>query len=154
FAFFIDTPYRSVYPTFNDHHANFGDLNLGTKSLLIDCELLQVAFQFRTYIPVASPQNGIGTGHTSLEPSFLASLNLYQDTYLQGQVAEWIAIGGDRDYEGSIVHYHLSLNRLWLKKGACQVIGTTEFNGWTFQDGALTTFVTPDKGFAVKASGE
>ncbi len=161
FAMFIDTPYRSVYPEINDHHANFGDLNLGTKSLLIDCELLQLAFQFRTFIPVASPQNGIGTGHTSLEPSFLASLKLYSDTYLQAQVAEWIPIGGDRDYEGSVVHYHLSLNRLWLKKGACQVIGTAEFNGWTFQDGALTTLAAPlpgqapgTNGFAVKASGE
>jgi hypothetical protein len=124
FAFFIETPYRSVFPEINEHHANFGDLNLGTKSLLIDCELLNLAFQFRTYIPVASPQNGIGTGHTSLEPSLLSSIKVMQNTYIQSQVAYWIPVGGDRTYQGATWHYHTSLNHLWWTKGALQLIGT------------------------------
>jgi hypothetical protein len=137
FAFFIETPYRAVDPDLNPHHANFGDLNLGTKSLLIDCELLQLAFQFRTFIPTGGAGNGIGTGHTSLEPSFLAALKLSQDTYLQAQLAEWI--------EGSILHYHFSLNHSWFKRGPFQLIGTSEFNGWTFQDGAFA-----DRALAVR----
>jgi hypothetical protein len=154
FAFFIDVPYRAVYPTFNARHGNFGDLNLGTKSLIVDCELLNVSFQFRTFIPTASPQNGIGTGHTSLEPSFLASVKVMQDTYIQSQLAYWIPIGGDRTYQGATWHYHTSLNRLWWTKGALQLIGTSEFNGWTFTDGAVTNFVNRDTGVPVGASGE
>jgi hypothetical protein len=154
FSFFVESPYRAVDPTFNGHHANFGDINLGTKSLLIDCELLNLAFQFRTYIPVGSPGNGIGTGHTSLEPSLLASVKVTSDIYLQSQVAYWIPIGGDQTYEGATWHYHLSLNQLLWCKGALQLIGTTEFNGWTFTDGAVTDFVTKDMGTTVRASGE
>src|SRR5262249_3143137 len=96
FGFFIEEPYRPVYPAVNDRDANFGDLNLGTKSLLVDCELLQLTFQFRTYVPTGNSRNGIGTGHVSLEPSLLASLKLSPNTYLQSQLAEWIPIGGDQ----------------------------------------------------------
>jgi hypothetical protein len=151
FAFFIETTYRSTDPEVNNNQANFGDINLGTKSLLIDCELLQLAFQFRTYIPTGNSHNGLGTGHTSLEPSLLASLKLNQDTYLQTQVAYWIPIGGDGTYEGATWHYHLSLNHLWYKWGAWQLIGTSELNGWTFTDGALTV---PPNIAGVQASGE
>ena len=131
FGFFIEEPYRSVYPDVNDHDANFGDLNLGTKSLLVDCELLQVAFQFRTYIPTGNSRNGIGTGHASLEPALLASLKLTPTTYLQSQLAEWIPIGGDQDYQGATIHYHFSVNHSWFKRGALEVISTGEANGWT-----------------------
>jgi hypothetical protein len=153
FAFFIESPYRSVQPDIGDHHANFGDINLGTKSLLIDCELLNVAFQFRTFIPVGFARNGIGTGHTSLEPSLLASLKITQDTYLQTQVAYWIPIGGDQDYKGATWHYHFSLNHCWWQKGALQFIGTAEFNGWSFTDGAVTDIVAGNA-VQTKASGE
>jgi hypothetical protein len=154
FAFFIETPYRSIYPQFNDHHANFGDINLGTKSMFIDCELMQLTFQFRTYIPSGSPRSGIGTGHTALEPSLLTSIKLMPDTYYQGQLAYWIPIGGDGTYQGATWHYHSSLNQSLYKRGALEFIGTAEFNGWTFTDGAVTDFVTPNMGITTKASGE
>jgi hypothetical protein len=154
FAFFIETPYRAVDPVVNARHANFGDLNLGTKSLLVDCELLNVAFQFRTYIPVGSPQNGIGTGHTSLEPSILSSMKVTEDAYIQSQVAYWIPIGGDRTYQGATWHYHGSLNYRLFTTGALQFITTSEINGWTFTDGALTNFVNPNVGVPRSASGE
>ena len=79
FAFFIETSYRAVEPDINARHANFGDINLGTKSLLIDCELLQFTFQFRTYLPIGQTMKGLGNGHVSLEPSLLASLRLAKD---------------------------------------------------------------------------
>lgn len=149
FAFFIDTPYRAVESDTNPGHSNFGDLNLGTKSLLVDCDLMQLTFQFRTYIPTASPQNGLGTGHTSLEPSALMAIKLMTDTYLQNQVAYWIPVGGDRDYQGAVWHYHTSLNRQFYKRGPIALIGTSEFNGWSFTDGAvanraLLAFVQPN----------
>jgi hypothetical protein len=154
FAFFIETPYRSIYPEFNDHHANFGDLNLGTKTMFVDCELMQCTFQFKTYLPTGRSRNGLGTGHTSLEPSLLTSIKLMPGTYYQGQLAYWIPVGGDGTYQGATWHYHSSLNRSLYKRGALELIGTAEFNGWTFTDGAVTDFVTPDMGVTTPASGE
>ena len=149
-AFFIDMPYRLIVPYVGPSHAGFADMNLGTKSLLLDCELLQITFQFRTFLPIGNPLNGLGTGHVSLEPSLLTSLKLSPSTYLQGQLAEWIPIAGDPSYSGSIMHYHLSLNQVLVRVTPdSPLIGTLEFGGWSFQDGLYTD---PSKG-PTKASG-
>ena len=144
FAVFVEASYVGVDPLVNPGHSNFGDTNVGTKTLLLDCELMQLTFQFRTYIPSGSSRNGLGTGHTTLEPSLLSSIKLMQDTYLQSQVAYWIPIGGDRDFEGATWVYGTSLNRQLFKRGPFALISTAEFNGWTFTDGALA-----DRGLAV-----
>jgi len=137
-SFFTSMPYRTIeFPDGNatGHHAGFGDLTLGTKSLLLDCELLQFTFQFKTIIPVGAAPSGLGTGHVSLEPAFLLALKLFDHTYLQSEVAYWIPIGGDQVWNGPITRYQLSLNQVLLDKGPWQVIGTAEFNGWTFSHG-------------------
>lgn len=139
FGLAIETPYRTIDPEVNPHAANFDDLRIATKSLLLDCELLQVAFQFRTFIPTGNFTHGIGTGHVSLEPSLLTALRLGPHTYLQGQLSEWIPIGGDKDYEGAILHYHFSLNHILCRPCPdAQLIGTMEFNGWSFQTGLFS----------------
>ena len=138
-SFFIEYSYRSNDPLLTPHTAGFSDLFLGTKSLLLDCELLQLTFQFKTYLPTGNATKGLGTGHVSLEPSLLASLRLAPETYLQGQLAEWIPIGGDPGYAGAVVHYHASLNHTVAHiTPDSPVIATFEFSGYTFQDGAYT----------------
>ena len=42
FALFVNAPYVGVDPDNNPGHSNFGDVDLGTKTLLIDCELMQL----------------------------------------------------------------------------------------------------------------
>jgi len=139
FAFFTEFSYRTVYPDFEGFNSGFGDMNLGTKSLLLDCELMQISFQFKTFLPLGSARKGLGTGHVSLEPSLLASVRLAEQTYLQAQLAEWIPIGGDEDYAGAVLHYHFSLNHvLGRVTPDVPIIGTMELNGWSFQDGAYT----------------
>ena len=111
-SFFVEIPYRSTNPLYTAHHAGFSDMNLGTKTALLDCELLLVTLQFKTFLPIGDSTKGLGTGHVSLEPSLLAALKLSTETYIQGQIAEWIPIGGDPNYEGAILHYHSSLNHV------------------------------------------
>ena len=100
---------------------------------------MQLTFQFKTFIPTGSASSGLGTGHVSLEPSLLTSVRLAPETYFQGQLSEWIPIGGDQAYSGSILHYHMSLNHcLYRFAPDVPLIGTLEGNGWSFQDGAYT----------------
>lgn len=136
---FVETPYRSITAETNGHFAGFGDIQIGTKSLLLDCELLQVSFQFKTFIPSGNFLKGLGTGHVSLEPSLLWAIKLTPSSYTQGQLSEWIPLGGDADYAGAIMHYHFSYNHV-LHRGPydTQLIGTLECNGWFFQDGAFS----------------
>jgi hypothetical protein len=67
------------------------------------------------------------------------AVHLAPQTYLQGQLAEWIPIGADPNYAGAILHYHLSLNQTLCRLHPdVPLIGTLEFSGWSFQDGAFT----------------
>jgi hypothetical protein len=148
---FTDIPYRSVSPDNAAFGAGFADMTVGTKSLLFDTELLQVAFQFATYIPVGNFRKGLGTGHVSLEPSVIAGLKLSPRTYLQVQVSEWIPIAGDPDYAGAVLHYHFALNReLCRPLPDVPVIGVFEMSGYSFQDGAFTD---PFRGAFQRAGG-
>src|SRR5262249_42314272 len=129
----------SLDPERNPHAGGFSDMNVGAKTLIFDCELLQIATQFRTYLPVGNFGKGLGNGHVSLEPSLLFAVKLAHDTYLQGQIAEWIPIGGDNDFQGSILHWSLSLNQVLCRiLPDVPLIGTLELDGHSFQDGAFT----------------
>lgn len=154
FGLFLEMPYRNLDPENRaQFEAGFGDLVIGTKSLLLDCELMQITFQFQTFIPTGQASKGLGTGHTALEPSLLMALKLAPHTYFQGQAAYRIPIAGDQDYAGDVFHYHLSLNHvLWRPLTGVQIIGTAELNGWSILDGAYT-FPLGAEGLQVDARG-
>lgn len=131
---FFELPYRRIERDLSS--SGFADMNVGTKAMLLDCQLIQITFQFKTFIPSGAFTKGLGTGHVSLEPSLLWALRLTPSTYLQAQTSLWIPIGGDSDYQGNVFHYHLSLNQILYKPCQdLQVIGTAELNGWTFLSG-------------------
>jgi hypothetical protein len=150
---FTETPYREVMPVISPltsqaemgmapargDESGFGDLTIGTKSLLLDTELLLLTFQFKTFIPIADFTKGFGTAHVSLEPSFLWNLRLTCATYMQGQISYWIPVGGDDLYQGNIFHLHFSFNHvLWRPLPDVYVIGTVEFNEWSILGGNYT----------------
>ena len=150
-SFFIEQDYRAVDPDTNNHASGFGDMNIGTKALLFDCELMQLTFQFKTYLPVGSAGKGLGTGHVSLEPSLLLTVKLLPETYFQAQGAEWIPIGGDPAYQGSVLHHHYAINHvLWRPLADVPFIGSLEFNAYSFQDGQYSD---PALGQFQKSSG-
>lgn len=155
FSLSVDVPYRNV-----DSHgvnrdgnsvylseANFGDIIIGTKSVLVDCEMLLMTFQFKTYTPVGQSSKGLGTGHVSLEPSLLASLKLTPKMYLESQISQWIPIASG--YNAGVLHYHFALNRTLCHYGALHVIGTGGLDCYTFQGGGFTT---PAPGFPMSTA--
>ncbi len=155
-SFFVEVPFRSLeafaiapanQKLYGDlHSAGFADMNLGTKSLLLDCELMQLSFQFRTYLPTGNLSTGLGNGHVSLEPSLLTSIKLAPQTYLQAQLAEWVPIGGDQSFEGSILKYGFSFNQvLYQPNPNLSVIGTMESFFYSFQDGIYSNAFGPRK---------
>jgi hypothetical protein len=138
-SLFVELSYRAITPDLAPHAAGFGDMNLGTKTLLYDCELFQFGFQFKTYFPTGDTFRGLGNGQFALEPSLLLAVKLGPDTYYQGQLAQWIPLSGDPFYQGSILHYHMSFNHvLWRPLPDVPIIGTLEYASWHFQTGAYT----------------
>jgi hypothetical protein len=151
FGMFVETPYLDIEPVSGIQPGNppvaagsnksgFGDIMVGTKSLLLDCQLIQIAIEFKTYIPSGNFTTGLGTGHVSLEPSILLGLCLTPNSYLQGQFSYWIPISGDNLYQGNIFHCHLSYNHvLWRFCPEVLLVGTAECNEWSIINGNYTT---------------
>lgn len=119
--------------------SGFGDLIIGTKSMIMDCKLMQMTFGFKTFIPTGNFTKGLGTGHVSLEPSLLFNLCLTERTYLQSQFAYWIPISGDPFVQSNVFHMHFSLNHVLchLCKGVT-LVGNVELNEYTVCGGAYT----------------
>jgi len=139
FSFFISTPYRSLNGQQNGGSGGFGDLALGTKTMFLDSELLNMTFQFRTTIPVGSTGSGVGVGHVSLEPSFLSTVKLHADAFWQSQIAFSIPIAGTAGTVGTVLHYHNSFNAVLCRPIADTVlVGMFETNGYTFTSGGFT----------------
>ena len=150
FSAFIEVPYLSVEPSNNPSASGFGDMNVGTKAVLLDRELLLATFQFRTFIPTGNATAGLGTGHVTLEPSLLAALKITPATYLQFQLGEWIPIGGTSGFGGSIFEYHVAVNHCCYQNGdALAIIGTLELNGMCFRG----MYTDPATGNALSLSG-
>ncbi|HKI19111.1 MAG TPA: hypothetical protein VKA15_14585, partial [Isosphaeraceae bacterium] len=142
-SFFISMPYNQLNSNWQPTQAGFGDLNFGVKSLLFDCEMLQVAFQFRTYMPTGASTNNLGTGHVSLDPSILASLKLTPTTYLQTQIGNFIPIGfggaSGKALAGGMLYWFSSLNQvLWYCTPNSPLIATVEMDMWSFENGGYT----------------
>jgi hypothetical protein len=128
-----DTPFAEA--------SGFGDIAIGTKSLLLDCDLMQFSFGFNTYILSGNFLNGLGTGHVSLEPELMMALKLTPTTYLEASAAYRIPIGGDSGFEGPVLQYHFSLNHLLWSCGSCngiKLIGDIELNGYEILGGSYT----------------
>src|SRR5207253_2947240 len=105
---FVELDYRHIEPELFGNASGFADMNIGTKTLLLDCELLQVSFQVRTYLPTGNFTRGLGTGHVSIDLSLPFNLKLAPETCWQGQLAYLFPIGGDQLYQGPVFHYHTS----------------------------------------------
>lgn len=151
FSIWTELPYRNSDPVAGSGGSGFGDMKIGTKSVLLDREMVQLSFQFATFIPTGDALLGVGVEHVSLEPSLILFLKLSPNTGFQAQVSEWIPIAGDPGYAGAILHYHFSLNQtVWRPVHDVLVMSTWELNGWTFQDGAYTD---PVLGPGQKAAG-
>ena len=145
-SFFVEYPYRQINQSYAPTQAGFGDVNFGTKSLLFDCEMLQVAFQLRTFMPSGNFTNNLGTGLFALDPSILASLKLSPTTYFQGQFGNWIPLGGPgvkRSLAGGVFYWLMSLNQvLCYTTPDSPLIATLEMDGWSFEDGGYTSSIS------------
>jgi hypothetical protein len=143
-SFFIEYPYRQINQSYAPTQAGFSDLNFGIKSLLFDCELLQVTFQFRTYTPTGNAMLNLGTGHFSLDPSILTTLKLGPTTYFQGQFGNWIPLAGNQSLAGGVFYWLMSVNQvLAYTTPDSPLIATLEMDGWSFENGGYTAGIAP-----------
>jgi len=142
FSILVSTPFRIIDDA--TPGGGYADMKIATKTLMVDTELLLFSFQFTTFIPTGLTTTGTGNGNVGLEPSFLATLKVTQDTYIQAQVAEWMGVLNG----SSVFHYHLSLDHmLTAPRPDMQLIGAIEFGSYVFPGGPAWYNVGPSARF-------
>jgi hypothetical protein len=147
---FIDVPYRSVQMEQNPSHSGLGDIEAGFKVAMLYSTDTVLSFQLKTYLPTGDAVLGLGTDHVSLEPSLLLYQRLSDRLLLEGQVGDWIPLGGT-DFAGNIVNYGLALSYKLLDNCKLRVIPVGELLGWTVLSGQEFTF---PQGVAISAVGD
>lgn len=142
FSITVSTPFRIIDDA--TPGGGYADMKIATKTLLVDTEPMLFSFQFTTYIPTGNAGTGTGNGNVGLEPSFLGTLKVNQDTYIQAQVAEWMGVING----SSVFHYHLSLNHMFTApRPDMQLIGSVEYGSYVFPGGPVFYNVGPSLRF-------
>ena len=130
FSAFVEVPFRFLNPEQNANTAGVADMNVGFKYAFIASDCTFVTGQFRTYIPTGNSNDGLGTNHVSLEPKLLLWHKLSDRLYLEGEVGDWIPIGGS-DFSGNVVDYGLGVSYYVVNEDNFRLAPVIEFIGWT-----------------------
>ncbi len=106
FSAFVEMPVRFIQfqTNFTDNAGGIGDLNAGFKFAVIHDAERFVTAQLRVYVPTGDSYEGFGTGHISLEPAVLYWRRLSERLCVQGELRDWIPMGGS-DFQGNVFRY-------------------------------------------------
>jgi hypothetical protein len=150
FSGFVEIPNRFINPELNPNSSGLGDIQAGGKALLWWSEDTWLTFQLRTYIPTGEADKGLGTDHVSLEPALLVYHQLSERLTLEGELRDWIPIGGT-DFAGNVIRYGMGVGYTVLDQpSGFRVAPITELVGWTVVDGKKL----PAPGPPVDAAGD
>src|SRR5262249_5771156 len=134
FSAFIEVPVRFLNPEVNDNTSGLGDIECGFKAALIACQDQFLTFQLRIFTPNGDADRGLGTDHVSLEPALLLYQRLTDRLYFEGELRDWIPIGGT-DFEGNIIRYGIGFSYNVYQSGNWTLAPVAELVGWTVLGG-------------------
>jgi hypothetical protein len=118
----------------NNNTNGVSDIVAGFKAAVIADPCRYLTFQFKTYIPTGEPSRGLGTGHVSLEPGVLLYERLTDRLVFQGQVRDWIPVGGG-PMAGNVLIYGAGFGYDVYQSCNLRVTPVAEFVGWTVLSG-------------------
>jgi Putative MetA-pathway of phenol degradation len=131
---FLELPTRFLNPELNDNATGLGDISLGGKFALSQCDDALATFQLRVYLPTGDVDRGLGTGHYTIEPALLVFLPVNERLTLEGELRYWIPVDGT-SFAGSILRYGAGVSYLAWESCTCRVTPVAEFVAWTVLDG-------------------
>ena len=138
FSVTTSLPLRLIEPSVNPNGSGLSNISIAPKFLLVDGQNWQVSQIFRTYLPTGSESRGTSNGHVSLEPGLLLRYKWNDRMYFHGQVKYWIPIGGDSNFQGSVLNHSYAVSRVLYDSDALAVIPTLELGAWSVLDGSKT----------------
>lgn len=134
FSMFVDVPVRFLNPTVLQNTAGLADMNAGLKYAFQYENDRISTFQLRTYIPTGASTHGLGTNHVSIEPGLLIYRQLSDRLYYEGELRDWIPVGGT-DFSGNVIRYGSGLSYLAYNAPSIRFFPVFELVGWTVFNG-------------------
>jgi hypothetical protein len=134
FSIFVDLPVRFVNPNGLARREGFSDMSAGFKYAFLYQENQVATFQFRTYAPTGDSALWLGNNHVTLEPGLLLYRGLTDRLSFEGELKDWIPIGGS-NFAGNIVNYGAGVSYRLFDWGKGHVSPVAEFVGWTVLNG-------------------
>jgi len=149
FSVQTEIPLRLLQPDVGGSSSGIGDMKVATKARLVNGKRWQITQIMRTYIPIGSAQNGMGTGHVSLEPGALVRYEVRSDTYIHTQVKYWIPIAADVGFASNVLTTGVGVSHVLYETNNFAIIPSVEFVNYGFLSGQKTV-----NGINVYAGGE
>lgn len=151
-AGFIEAPWVFINPQINANANGFGDLRFGGKWAFIYTPDLVASFQLRTFVPTGDAGKGLGTHHVSLEPAFLFYRPLGESLVLEGELRQWIPVGGT-NFSAPVIRCGLGLDYLWVRSERWRLTPVAELVGWTVLGGKEAVVPLSGPPFVEAAAG-
>lgn len=131
---FLEVPARFLNAEQNTDTFGFSDINAGFKYAFLCSEARVATFQLRTYFPTGDGSRGLGTDHVSFEPALLFYQKLSDRWLLEGEVRDWIPVGGS-DFAGNVLRYGVGVSYELYRSCRLSVAPVAELVGWTVLNG-------------------
>jgi hypothetical protein len=141
FSVGTDIPIRLVDPDIYHATSGLGDMNVVTKTVILDGRRWQMTQLFRSYFPTGDPRKGVGNGHVSLEPGVAYRYKWSDITYFHGDLKYWFPLGGHPTHSGEILQYGFALSHVLHENDYVAIIPTLEYVGWSIFDGDQTSTI-------------
>ena len=149
---FGQLPIRWLEPDFRpgegfSNQAGLSDVRAGIKFGLLDSASPHaLTAQLQLYFPTGNAGDGLGTNHTSVEPSMLFRQQLTPTASLESQVGVWLPIGGSAPlpgtntdhFAGRVFYYGIGPGVTVYQTDRLQVTPVLELVGWRVLAGNQT----------------
>jgi hypothetical protein len=171
FSVFAELPFRWLQPQSFSGPAKFtengaangpslenpsglGDLRAGVKVALTESSDRALTLQVRAYFPTGKEEHGLGTGHSSIEPSLLYYRKLSERTTIEAQVGDWhptggsagIPTSGSKKFSGDVIFYGAGVSHEVYASARMRIAPVAELFGWHVVSGFQTGQADPDAG--------
>jgi hypothetical protein len=132
-------PVRQIDGDINGDTAGMGDIQLTTKVVLLTGERLKITQFLDTYVPTGAAGKGLGTGHVSMEPGFLASYRWSDETFFHAEAKYLIPIPTSPGEAGTILTWGFGMSHLLYDGDLFAVIPTAELVCYTIFNASETS---------------
>jgi hypothetical protein len=159
-SFFAELPLRWIAPQeflpgtggpFPDK-GGIGDLRAGIKVAMAATDSQAVTLQLRGFFPTGKAEDGLGTGHASMEPALLMYHRVSDRASIESQVGLWypfsgadgIPISADQTFAGSVFFYGIGPSVEVYRNDRFRLAPVVELIGWRVLDGFQTATIGSD----------